>query len=269
MGTRQTQDSQQSTFRQPDLSLPSQHSQQSSLESESQNRTPDRSRFSHTLQIDGSLQKRDLSRPGNSLDSQESRIEMESECPIVEVRSAEKGIRARKSRSSIGSLAAARSIQDRASRSEKRSSVSIPEQVQVEASRIDDSALGYALVEASAAGHHDTSSQLAGTIEETRIEDSSSAYEQSKQDRGAVEENAAPEVEMQRQVMHDAASVALAPVSGPTAQSIQAKLRVLMDDLSRVALKRDEVNRIEDMFMDAKELLFGAARRGRERRDDE
>ena len=50
----------------------------------------------------------------------------------------------------------------------------------------------------------------------------------------------------------------------PTADSIREKLESLIDDLGKAALSRAEVNRIEDMFMDAKEQLFGAGRRGRE-----
>jgi hypothetical protein len=41
------------------------------------------------------------------------------------------------------------------------------------------------------------------------------------------------------------------------------KLQGLILDLQTAALSREEVNSFEDMFMDAKEQLFAAGRRGR------
>jgi len=46
-------------------------------------------------------------------------------------------------------------------------------------------------------------------------------------------------------------------------QSMKDKLQGLILDLQTAALSREEVNSFEDMFMDAKEQLFAAGRRGR------
>jgi hypothetical protein len=46
-------------------------------------------------------------------------------------------------------------------------------------------------------------------------------------------------------------------------QNLRNKIRSLITDLGAAALSREEVNALDDMFMDAKEQLFGAARRGR------
>jgi hypothetical protein len=51
---------------------------------------------------------------------------------------------------------------------------------------------------------------------------------------------------------------ALAP-----APSLKDRLKSLIDDLGTVSMTREEVNAFEDMFMDAKEQLYGAGRRGR------
>jgi hypothetical protein len=48
-----------------------------------------------------------------------------------------------------------------------------------------------------------------------------------------------------------------------SAQGMRDKLQSLISDLDTASLTREEVNRFEDMFMDAKEKLYGAARRGR------
>jgi hypothetical protein len=47
-------------------------------------------------------------------------------------------------------------------------------------------------------------------------------------------------------------------------QSMKDKLQGLILDLQTAALSREEVNNFEDMFMDAKEQLFAAGRRGRD-----
>jgi hypothetical protein len=52
----------------------------------------------------------------------------------------------------------------------------------------------------------------------------------------------------------------------PTAQSMRDKLQSLISDLDTASLTREEVNAFEDLFMDAKEKLYGAARRGRARK---
>lgn len=49
----------------------------------------------------------------------------------------------------------------------------------------------------------------------------------------------------------------------PVAQSLKNRLQSLIEDLETAALSREEVNAFEDMFMDAKEQLYGAGRRGR------
>ena len=49
----------------------------------------------------------------------------------------------------------------------------------------------------------------------------------------------------------------------PTAQSIKSKLQSVISDFASAVLSREDVNAFEDMFMDAKEMLYGAGRRGR------
>lgn len=49
----------------------------------------------------------------------------------------------------------------------------------------------------------------------------------------------------------------------PAAQSLKERLQSLIGDLGTASLSREEVNIFEDMFMDAKEQLYGAGRRGR------
>jgi hypothetical protein len=49
----------------------------------------------------------------------------------------------------------------------------------------------------------------------------------------------------------------------PTMQDMKQRLQSLINDLATASLTREEVNVFEDMFMDAKEKLYGAARRGR------
>jgi hypothetical protein len=51
----------------------------------------------------------------------------------------------------------------------------------------------------------------------------------------------------------------------PTVQSMKEKLRSLIADMRGAALSREELNDFEDLFIDAKEQLYGAGRRGRER----
>jgi hypothetical protein len=48
-----------------------------------------------------------------------------------------------------------------------------------------------------------------------------------------------------------------------TMQDMKQRLQSLINDLATASLTREEVNVFEDMFMDAKEKLYGAARRGR------
>jgi hypothetical protein len=48
-----------------------------------------------------------------------------------------------------------------------------------------------------------------------------------------------------------------------TMEVMRQKLQSLMNDLTTASLTRAEVNEFEDMFMDAKEKLYRAARRGR------
>lgn len=50
-----------------------------------------------------------------------------------------------------------------------------------------------------------------------------------------------------------------------TMQDMKKRLQALIGYLGKAALTRDEVNAFEDMFMDAKEQLYGAGRRGRAR----
>ena len=49
----------------------------------------------------------------------------------------------------------------------------------------------------------------------------------------------------------------------PTFNSIKERMGSLINDLGRSSLTRAEVNDVEDMMMDVKEVLYGAARRGR------
>ena len=51
--------------------------------------------------------------------------------------------------------------------------------------------------------------------------------------------------------------------SAPTMRSMREKFQGLISELATAVLTREEVNVFEDMFMDAKEKLYGAARRGR------
>ncbi|KAH6662331.1 Rap1-interacting factor 1 N terminal-domain-containing protein [Halenospora varia] len=50
----------------------------------------------------------------------------------------------------------------------------------------------------------------------------------------------------------------------PTYGSVQAKVQSLVRDLALVAFTREQVGSLEDMFMDVKEKLYGAGRRGRQ-----
>jgi hypothetical protein len=54
-----------------------------------------------------------------------------------------------------------------------------------------------------------------------------------------------------------------AVINNPTADSLKAKLQSIVSDLGTVALNREEINELEDLFMDAKQQLYGAGRRGR------
>ena len=53
--------------------------------------------------------------------------------------------------------------------------------------------------------------------------------------------------------------------ASPTTQSMKAKIRSLISDFATAVLSREEVNAFEDLLMDAKEMLYGARRRGRDR----
>jgi hypothetical protein len=50
---------------------------------------------------------------------------------------------------------------------------------------------------------------------------------------------------------------------------MKGKLESLIDDLRSAALGREEKREIEDLLDDAKEQLYGAGRRGRERERSE
>jgi hypothetical protein len=52
-----------------------------------------------------------------------------------------------------------------------------------------------------------------------------------------------------------------------TVQSMKDKLQSLITDLHGAALSRQEINELEDMFMDAKRVLYGAELRGRQSAD--
>jgi len=62
----------------------------------------------------------------------------------------------------------------------------------------------------------------------------------------------------------DASSQTESIVEIPTAQSMMSKLQSLIGDLGKASLTREEVNTIEDMFMEAKQHLYGAGRKGRD-----
>jgi hypothetical protein len=49
----------------------------------------------------------------------------------------------------------------------------------------------------------------------------------------------------------------------PSIDSLKAKLKSIVSELGSVALSRDEISELEDIFMDAKQELYGAGRRGR------
>lgn len=52
-------------------------------------------------------------------------------------------------------------------------------------------------------------------------------------------------------------------VEGLSADGLKAKLQSIIGDLGTIALDRDEMNELEDLFMDAKQQLYSAGRRGR------
>lgn len=52
-------------------------------------------------------------------------------------------------------------------------------------------------------------------------------------------------------------------VGAPSADGVKAKLQSIIGDLGTITLSRDELNELEDMFMDAKQQLYGARQRGR------
>lgn len=76
-----------------------------------------------------------------------------------------------------------------------------------------------------------------------------------------VEQVPAPSVEILRGA--GAPVQAGSTEGGPAMRSMRDKLQGLISELATAALTREEVSVFEDMFMDAKEKLYGAARRGR------
>ena len=52
-------------------------------------------------------------------------------------------------------------------------------------------------------------------------------------------------------------------VEAPSVQGLKDRLQSIIGDLGGMALSRDEMNKLEDMFMDAKQQLYGAGQRGR------
>jgi hypothetical protein len=72
-----------------------------------------------------------------------------------------------------------------------------------------------------------------------------------------------PGVGSQQKAGIDAEVAAEAEGVQATVESMKEKLRSLVGDLSDASLTREEINAFEDLFMDAKEALYGAGRRGR------
>lgn len=115
-------------------------------------------------------------------------------------------------------------------------------------------------------------------IEETTIDNTSSLEDSSPAAPKPVENIERPEdvddlqnmvvspeeVAQTRVPQVNASSQIESIVEIPTAQSVMSKLQSLIGDLGKASLTREEVNTIEDMFMDAKQHLYGAGRRGRE-----
>jgi hypothetical protein len=73
------------------------------------------------------------------------------------------------------------------------------------------------------------------------------------------------EVEVEREVEREVEGEVEGEAEIPTAQSMKSKLESLISDLASAVLTRGELHVFEDMFMDAKEMLYGAGRRGRDR----
>jgi hypothetical protein len=66
-------------------------------------------------------------------------------------------------------------------------------------------------------------------------------------------------------VQADASMQTEVVVEAPSVQGLKDRLQGIIGDLGTVALSRDEMNDLEDMFMDAKQQLYSAARRSRAR----
>lgn len=74
----------------------------------------------------------------------------------------------------------------------------------------------------------------------------------------------APNEEASMQIIEETRIMSQPPApTTRTIQSVKEQLQTLMSTLGTAALTRGEVNEIEDLLMDTKELLYGAARRGR------
>ena len=119
-------------------------------------------------------------------------------------------------------------------------------------------------------GIEDSKEAIAETIADTTIDDSdflesSSAMRKSIHDNmdisNMVGQAPTPSIEALRGA--SAPVQAESQEGAPTMRSMREKLQGLISELGTAALTREEVNVFEDMFMDAKEKLYGAARRGR------
>lgn len=102
------------------------------------------------------------------------------------------------------------------------------------------------------------------TFDDSDILESSATHDKSAHEpediSSMVEQAPVPSVESLRGA---SAPASIEGVSVPTMQSMREKLQGLISELATAVLTREEVNVFEDMFMDAKEKLYGAARRGR------
>jgi hypothetical protein len=76
-----------------------------------------------------------------------------------------------------------------------------------------------------------------------------------------VEDVALPSIEPVADPLFETETEATEKVS--TIRGMTDQLQQLINGLATASLTREEVNVFEDMFMDAKEKLYGAARRGR------
>ncbi|ESZ89893.1 hypothetical protein SBOR_9718 [Sclerotinia borealis F-4128] len=111
------------------------------------------------------------------------------------------------------------------------------------------------------------------TVDATEVrERSSSPLDQSEIDiveETLLQSQIAEEMELvSQEPTNDQEEIAESLSAAPTYQNIKERLLSLVKDLKITALSRDEVNEMEDVFVDAKSELYNAAKRGRQLADD-